>query len=135
MGRAELASDSRFASDAARGQRQVELDQIICDWTAQLSSVAVLALMREFSVPAGLIYRAPDMLRDPQFAHRAAIIQVRDALLGDIRMQSVFPRLSETPGSVRWSGPALGQHNDEIFRGLLKLPAERIELLQARNVI
>jgi formyl-CoA transferase len=135
MGRPELASDSRFAGDAQRGQRQVELDQIIGDWTAQLSSAAVLGLMREFSVPAGLIYRAPEMLSDPQFAHRSAIIQVRDALLGNIRMQGVFPRLSDTPGAVRWPGPALGQHNDEIFRGLLNLSAERLQALEARNVI
>jgi formyl-CoA transferase len=91
--------------------------------------------MREFAVPAGLIYRAPEMLDDPQFAERSSVIEVRDALLGTIKMQGVFPRLSATPGTVRWSGPELGQHNDEIYRGTLGLSEKELADLRRQHVI
>jgi crotonobetainyl-CoA:carnitine CoA-transferase CaiB-like acyl-CoA transferase len=75
------------------------------------------------------------MLADPHFAERSALIDVRDALLGTIKMQGVFPRLSATPGEVRWSGPALGQHNEEIYRGLLGVSEAELEDLRQSKVI
>ncbi|MDB6106299.1 MAG: CoA transferase [Gammaproteobacteria bacterium] len=135
MAQPELASQGRFDTDEKRGALQKELDRIISDWTAQLSSASVLALMRQFAIPAGLIYRAPEMLADPHFAERSALIDVRDALLGTIKMQGVFPRLSATPGEVRWSGPALGQHNEEIYRGLLGVSEAELEDLRQSKVI
>jgi crotonobetainyl-CoA:carnitine CoA-transferase CaiB-like acyl-CoA transferase len=135
MAQPELASQGRFDTDEKRGALQEELDRIISDWTARLSSASVLALMRQFAIPAGLIYRAPEMLADPHFAERSALIDVRDALLGTIKMQGVFPRLSATPGEVRWSGPALGQHNEEIYRGLLGISEAELEDLRQSKVI
>jgi crotonobetainyl-CoA:carnitine CoA-transferase CaiB-like acyl-CoA transferase len=135
MAQPELASQGRFDTDEKRGALQDELDRIISEWTARLPSASVLALMRQFAVPAGLIYRAPEMLADPHFAERSALIDVRDALLGTIKMQGVFPRLSATPGEVRWSGPALGQHNEEIYRGLLGVSEAELEDLRQSKVI
>jgi formyl-CoA transferase len=135
MAQPELASRGRFDTDEKRGALHEELDRIISDWTARLSSASVLALMRQFAIPAGLIYRAPEMLADPHFAERSALIDVRDALLGTIKMQGVFPRLSATPGEVRWSGPALGQHNEEIYRGLLGVSEAELEDLRQSKVI
>jgi crotonobetainyl-CoA:carnitine CoA-transferase CaiB-like acyl-CoA transferase len=135
MAQPELASQGRFDTDEKRGALQEELDRIISDWTARLSSASVLGLMRQFAIPAGLIYRAPEMLADPHFAERSALIDVRDALLGTIKMQGVFPRLSATPGEVRWSGPALGQHNEEIYRGLLGVSEAELEDLRQSKVI
>jgi formyl-CoA transferase len=135
MAQPELASQGRFDTDEKRGALQEELDRIISDWTARLPSASVLALMRQFAIPAGLIYRAPEMLADPHFAERSALIDVRDALLGTIKMQGVFPRLSATPGEVRWSGPALGQHNEEVYRGLLGVSEAELEDLRQSKVI
>ena len=135
MNQPQLASEGRFATDEQRGARQQELDEIISSWSARLPSATVLGLMREFAVPAGLIYRAPEMLDDPQFAERSSVIEVRDALLGTIKMQGVFPRLSATPGTVRWSGPELGQHNDEIYRGTLGLSEKELADLRRQHVI
>jgi formyl-CoA transferase len=135
MAQPELASQGRFDTDEKRGALQEELDRIISEWTARLSSASVLALMRQFAIPAGLIYRAPEMLADPHFTERSALIDVRDALLGTIKMQGVFPRLSATPGEVRWSGPALGQHNEEIYRGLLGVSEAELEDLRQSKVI
>jgi len=86
-------------------------------------------------VPAGQIYRAPDMLEDPHFIARESIVTVDHPQFGKLRMQNVAPRLSETPGGIRAPSPALGQHNDAIYLELLGIPRERYERLKAAKVI
>ena len=75
--------------------------------------------MREASVPAGKLFTAEDMLTDEQYAARENIVEVEDPDIGPFPMQNVVPRLSETPGEVRWTGPKLGQHNDEVYKEIL----------------
>ena len=95
----------------------------------------VLDLMDRHGVPAGQIYRAPEMLDDPHFKAREAIVTVDHPHFGKLRMQNVAPKLSETPGSVRAPSPGLGEHNDEVYLGLLGIARERYEQLKARKVI
>lgn len=130
MGRPELAEDPHFATHGARGEYQGELDDLIARWTETMTTDELLALMEEHSVPAGRIYRAPEMLEDPHFAAREAIIEVPHPDFGHFRMQNVAPKLSSTPGAVRWAGPELGQHNDEILSGLLGLSDDDIAAAQ-----
>ena len=75
------------------------------------------------------------MLTDPHFAARDAIVRMAHPEFGEIPMQNVFPRLSETPGTVRSLGPELGQHNEEIYGGLLKLTSEQTRALAEAGVI
>ncbi len=135
MGQPELARGDRFGLHAARGEHQVELDAIIAAWTKSLTAEALCARLLEHAVPFGTLYRAPEMLDDPHFAAREAIVRLAYPGGGEIAMQNVFPRLSETPGRVRWIGPALGAHNEEIYRGLLGLGDERLRELRERGVI
>lgn len=130
-----LSADQRFASHSARGEHQQLLDELIADWTRLFSADELLAKLESAGVPAGRIYRAPEMLVDPHFQAREAIISVADATYPDLQMQNVVPKLSDTPGSVRWSGPALGEHNQEVYRGLLELTDEDYAQLQAEKVI
>jgi formyl-CoA transferase len=135
MGRPELALDERFATHSARGRFQDELDRQIADWTAARPLDELLAVLNRHGVPNGLIYRAPEMLEDPHFAAREAIATLVHPELGDFPMQNVVPRLSDTPGRIRWVGPALGEHNAEILGGLLGLSAERLGALRAAGVV
>ena len=136
MGRPELGDDPRFATHLARGANQTELDELINAWTATLTVAEVEALMDTWSIPAGRVYRAPDMIADPHFQAREAIITVETERFGPLRMQSVFPRLSATPGSVRRPAPArVGQHNAEIYGEWLGLNADDLADLTARGVI
>jgi formyl-CoA transferase len=135
MARPELADDPRYASHSARGEHQVELDGLIAGWTATLDADRLLAALEEAGVPAGRIYRAADMLADPHYQARRAIVRLADPELGEIAMQNVAPRLSATPGRVAWPGPALGQHNREVYQGLLGLPDEEVERLADQAVI
>jgi formyl-CoA transferase len=132
MGRPELATDPRYATHMARGERQEELDALISDWTRERTTAEVLALMEAHGVPAGKIYKAPDMLEDPHFQAREALIRVPHPEFANLVMQNVFPKLSATPGEVRWPGQPMGAFNEEIYGGLLGLSsAEQARLAEA----
>ncbi|RAY12630.1 CoA transferase [Actinomadura craniellae] len=135
MGRPELAADERYATHSARGANMAELDALIAEWSATLPAERLLATLHEGGVPAGRIYQAKDMFDDPHFAAREAIVKVAHPDFGELAMQNVFPKLSASPGSVRGAGPALGQHNDEIYRGLLGLDDQEIKRLHSTGVI
>lgn len=135
IGHPEWPDDPRFATHQARGEHMEELDGMIADWTRQRSAEEILTTMHEAGVPAGKVYTAKDMMEDPQFAARENIVWVEDPEIGPIPMQNVVPRLSETPGAVRSTGPALGQHNAEIYGELLGISPEEQASLRERGVI
>ena len=135
MGQPELAEDPRFADHTARGENQAELDAVIEAWSLTKTSEEVDALMTEHKVPHGKIFRAPEMLEDAQFKARESIVKVMHPQYGEVAMQNAFPRLSDTPGQVRWVGPELGQHTDEILKSVLGKTDEEIAALRAADVI
>ncbi|MFI5835873.1 CaiB/BaiF CoA transferase family protein [Micromonospora sp. NPDC051300] len=135
MGRAELADDERFRAHDARGRNMTLIDGIIAEWSVTLPADELLERLSAHGVPAGRIYTAEDMLTDPHFLAREAIVRMAAPGLGDVPMQNVAPRLSHSPGAVRHPGPALGEHNDEVFGKLLGLTADRAAELRATGVI
>ena len=96
---------------------------------------AVEARLEARGVPAGRIYRAADMLDDPHFAAREAIVSVPHPEFGQVAMQNVTPRLSATPGVIRSAGPELGAHNAEVWGGVLGLDDETLDDLRAEEII
>jgi crotonobetainyl-CoA:carnitine CoA-transferase CaiB-like acyl-CoA transferase len=126
MQQPQLSSDARFESHSARGEHQQLLDEMIADWSKGFDADSLLALLERHGVPAGRIYRAPDMLSDPQFQARQAIVKVADETFPDLQMQNVVPKLSDTPGAIRWSGPGLGEHNQEVYKELLNLSDDEL---------
>jgi len=135
MGQPELAADPRYSTHDARGERQTELDGIITTWTGHHDAGPVLDVLHDAGVPAGRVYQAKDMLQDPHFAARQAILRLAHPILGDFPMQNVAPRLSETPGQVRSLGPDLGEHNREIYLGLLGMDPAEFDRLRDAGVI
>ncbi len=135
MSQPDLATDERYATHSARGAHQAQLDGLIDEWSRTLTLDALTALLDEHGVPWGLIYTAADMMDDPHFKAREAIVQVEHPQFGPIHMQNVAPRLSDTPGSVRHVGPELGEHNDDVFDGLLGLSQETRADYLARGII
>jgi len=134
MKRPELAKDARFLTHRSRGEHQESLDEQVSAWASTLESDDLLEILVEAGVPAGRIYRAPDMLVDPHFIAREAIITVPHPRFGTVTMQNVAPKASRTPGGVRWVGPRLGEHNYEVLQSLLGLTDDQIRSLtgQAR---
>ena len=135
MTKPELATDERFVTHGVRGEHMEELDGLIAQWTSTLQADDLLGRLHEGGVPAGRIFRAKDMFADPQFAARDAIVRLAHPELGEFAMHNVFPRLSETPGSVRHVGPTLGEHNEEIYQGMLGIDDDTMSSLHSAGVI
>ncbi|MCZ6618094.1 MAG: CaiB/BaiF CoA-transferase family protein [Gammaproteobacteria bacterium] len=135
MGRETLAVDERFRDHAARGEHQAELDALIGQWSAGYSATALLEILENHSVPAGRIYRVPEMLNDPQYVAREAIVAVAHQRFKNLKMQNVVPRLSETPGGIRWAGPELGEHNKDVLQGLLGMNDAELADLTERGIV
>jgi formyl-CoA transferase len=135
MGQPELAQNPSYATHAARGAVQVELDALINEWTKTIDLAPLEALLTDHGVPCGLIYTAPDMLADPHFKARNAIVDVPHPVFGSLKMQNVAPRLSDTPGAVRHVGPELGEHTEDVLKGILGIAAEKLDDWRARGII
>jgi formyl-CoA transferase len=135
MGEPALKDDPRYVSHASRGVNQTELDDRIAAWSRGFTSDDLLARLERYGVPCGRVFRAPEMLEDPQYAAREAIVTVEHPVFGPIRMQNAFPKLSETPGEVRWPGPALGEHTAAVLQAKLGLDEARLAALKASNVV
>lgn len=135
MGSPELAEDERFATHGARGAAMEELDGLIAEWTSTRKADEMLDLLHESGVPAGRIFRARDMLEDPHFAARQAIVRMAHPDFGELPMHGVAPRLSSTPGRVRTLGPALGQHSTEVWRELVGMDDRELSALREAGVL
>ena len=126
---------SRFATHTARGLNQALLDSLIAEWSSTLTAEQLETVLNEHDVPNGRIYTAPDMLADAHFKAREAIVTLMHPTLGEFPMQNVVPKLSSTPGSVRWVGPELGQHTVEVLKEVLGMSSTEIEELQSKGVV
>lgn len=136
MGRPELGEDERYATHIARGINQTELDNLIDDWTQTLTVDQLEEITTRYSIPAGRVYRAPEMLADPHFQAREAIIEVETEKFGKLKMQNAFPKLSKTPSGVRRAAPsAPGQHNAEIYGELLGLDEAKLAQLKEAGIL
>jgi formyl-CoA transferase len=134
MERPEIADDPRYVDHRARGANMAHLDHVIGVWTQQFSSAALLEKLHAGGVPSGLVYEPADMIADPHFQARRSLVEVPDDDHGSIVMPAVAPRLSETPGRVRWRGPLLGQHTDDVLSSA-GLTADDITKLHETGVI
>jgi crotonobetainyl-CoA:carnitine CoA-transferase CaiB-like acyl-CoA transferase len=93
-------------------------------------------LMEEHGVPAGKLFRAPEMLADPQFAARESIVDTPTERWPQLKMQNVFPKMSKTQGEIRWTGAeTLGEHNQEVYKELLGLNEEEMRELAEKSII
>ncbi|GHE20335.1 CaiB/BaiF CoA transferase family protein [Halomonas urumqiensis] len=135
MGQPRLADHPDYATHRARGDNQQAIDDLVAAWTRQHDAQQVVDILAEAGVPAGLVYRAPDMLDDPHFQARESIVAVPDRHGKPLPMQNVFPRLSETPGRIDHVGPALGEHTEAILSDWLNLDQAAIDALRADGVI
>ncbi|CNE42952.1 Putative L-carnitine dehydratase [Mycobacterium tuberculosis] len=118
MGRPEWsAPDGPYTTHEQRGERQIELDAEIAEWSRGHDIDTLLRLLEQAAVPAGRIFTAPDILGDAHYAARDMVIEVPEPGLGGetVPQPGIVPRLSHTPGSVERGAPLLGEHNDEIL--------------------
>jgi formyl-CoA transferase len=137
MGRPELSTDDRFATHVARGRNQDELDKIIGDWAAERRPADIIDTLSAAGVIAGPINTVAEVVEDPQLRARGMLVEHWDERINrPVLGPGIVPVLSETPGGVRSAGPARpGQHNDDVYRGLLGRSTAELETLREEGVI
>jgi crotonobetainyl-CoA:carnitine CoA-transferase CaiB-like acyl-CoA transferase len=135
VGHPEVLDEPWFATGATRAQHADLLDGYVGDWIAARDAADVVAAFEAAEAAIAPIHDIADVFADPQYAALGTLRAVEDPDLGPVRMQNVLYRLSDTPGDIRWTGPKLGAHNDEIYRDRLGLTGEDIEKLRADGVL
>ncbi|SHJ78326.1 Crotonobetainyl-CoA:carnitine CoA-transferase CaiB [Aureimonas altamirensis DSM 21988] len=127
IGRPDMKTDPRFATNADRVRHRDEIDTALGAWFATRDRGAALTEMRAAGATVGPVYDIADIAEDPHFHAREIVVEVEDADNGSLPMHNIVPRLSETPGAWRHPAPALGEHTEEILAelGLEPLPAGR----------
>jgi crotonobetainyl-CoA:carnitine CoA-transferase CaiB-like acyl-CoA transferase len=122
IGRPELKTDARFATNDARVRHRDALDEIIGEFIGRHTQPQALALFEQAGVTVGPVCSVADLLEHPYVTGREAIVRMQDDDLGSLPMHNVIPRLSATPGGLRRPAPRLGEHTEEILAELDRLP-------------
>jgi crotonobetainyl-CoA:carnitine CoA-transferase CaiB-like acyl-CoA transferase len=135
IGRPELTTDPRFAEAQQRLANAPEIDRLMADWIGAHTLEEAMTVFEDWQVAAAPVYDARQILDDPQLQAREAYPSIPDADFGSMRVQAPVPRLSGTPGAIDHLGPALGEHNDVVFRDLLHIDTGRYRRLQDDGVI
>ncbi len=130
-----LPLDPRFQDNRSRVANVEDLDAMIGEWTVQYDADALLAILAEADIPSSLVYTAADIAADPQYRHRDMVREVEDPLFGDVLQAGIVPGVPEDPGRVRWPGPKIGAHNEEVLEELLGFSANEIQRLRDLEVI
>ena len=134
VGRPDVIAEPWFATGHGRAAHADELDAAVGRWIAERSLDEVVSAFERAEAAVAPIYDVADVLADPQYQALQSIVTVADPELGPLKMQNVLFRLSETPGSIRTTGPRLGEHNAEVF-GRLGIDAEGLAELARQGVI
>jgi formyl-CoA transferase len=135
MEQPELARDPRFIGNQARLQNVIALDKIIAAWTARFTAAEADRILSEADVPCTLVYTAAECAADPQFRHRGMIREVEDRQFGRVLHAGIVPYVPDAPGAVRWPGPPIGAHTEEVFMEKLGLTPHEIAALREDGTI
>ncbi len=135
MRRPDLKIDPRFAGMGLRVENRDPIDAIVREWFATLTTAEALARADEHKVVVGKINTMAEVFEDVHIRARGALAAIADADFGAVRMPAPAPKLSDTPGAIRWTGKAAGADNDYVFREILKLSDREIERMNAAGVI
>lgn len=137
MGMPELAQDRRFKSSPARLERHDEVNRVVGDWVKDRTVDEVMRVLGPAgaNIPCAPVMTVDRLMADPQIRARDMVVNLPHATLGQIPVSGIPFKLSESPGALEHLGPDLGQHNDEIYRGLLGLTEGEIRQLKADGVI
>ncbi|HWR40765.1 MAG TPA: CoA transferase [Patescibacteria group bacterium] len=133
--REDLLADSRFNSNGARVKNNTLVEELVIDWMSKHDYKEIKSIMDAAGVPVSLVYSMEDIFSDPHYRARENIIEVDHPDFGTIKMPGVVPKLSATPGEVKWAGPTIGAHNEEVYEKLLGLNPVEVNELREKKII
>ncbi|WP_232333050.1 CaiB/BaiF CoA transferase family protein [Novosphingobium aquimarinum] len=132
----ELLTDPSYVGNRSRVLHAEQLDARIAEWTRRYDIADLLAMLDKADIPNSKAYTAADCAADPQYRARRMVREVEDpAFDRPILHAGVVPHVVESPGEVRWAGPAVGAHTDEVLFELAGVSAEEIARLRSKGAI
>ena len=134
IGRPDMIEKEEYKTGTGRTAHREEINKVFADWTLEHTIDECLSILGD-DIPNNRIYNAADIVKDPQFAFRNDIIEVESPKFGKFKMQNVVPKMSGTPGEVRWLGADLGAFNHEVLHDMLGYSDEDIEQFKANGTI
>jgi crotonobetainyl-CoA:carnitine CoA-transferase CaiB-like acyl-CoA transferase len=135
MGRPELGTDPRFADQKSRNNNETVIDELVAEWTQSHSLQELERILEAANVPASRIFTMADIFNDPHYRARDMLVNTGDDELGSVTLAGVVPKLSATPGKVRWSGHRVGQDTRSVLRRFTTLSDTQINELEREGVI
>jgi len=135
MNRPDLLTHPLYATMKDRVANDATLDDVVRKWFASHNYAEMKETADREGVPVSLVYSIEDCFQDPHYHARENIIEMPHAKLGTIKMPGIVPKFSLTPGEIKWVGPELGAHNQEIYQGLLGMSQEQIDALKSEAII
>ncbi len=136
MEQPEILEDTRFKDNPSRVKNAEVLDAMIADWTRTLDIATLEQRIADADIPSSRIYDIADIAADPQYKARNMVQPIDDPRLGEVLHPGIVPRVAGGPsGGVRWTGPAVGQHTEEVLRELLGMDKAEIDELKKEKVI
>jgi len=136
IGREDMASDTRFSTnDMVRFDNAELINPILEEWVSQKTSDEVVSILQDARVPCGIVNTVDQLLDDPQVKARDMILYVDYPGLGKIPLPGIPVKLSKTPGDVQSVAPMIGEHNEEVYCGLLGMSAEELDRLKSAEII
>lgn len=135
MERPDLLADPRFATSESRDEHNDVLLPVIAEWVAVTTADVLVERLDSVGVAASRMHRIDEVMSHPQVLARGDFIDLEDPIFGTLPAYAPMPRLSGTPGRIDRTGPRLGEHNDEVYRGLLGFDDDRMKALAASGAI
>jgi benzylsuccinate CoA-transferase BbsF subunit len=127
MGNPGMSDKPEFATLADRKKNEDLLDKLITDWTMDKTREEVETLLQKVEVKAHVVEKPEDFYKDIQLKHRHYWVPLKHEVMGEqlFEPQSCFI-LSKTPRQIKRPSPCLGEHNEYVFKDLLKMSADDI---------
>jgi crotonobetainyl-CoA:carnitine CoA-transferase CaiB-like acyl-CoA transferase len=135
MGRSDLLEDPRFSTLADRARHGDVINGIVAEWTVRQSAADVERVCVAHDVPVATAYSAAEIAADPHMTARRDLVTITDPVLGEVRQQAPYPRLVGEERPAPGGAPRLGEHNDEVWCGLVGLSAAELEELREKGVV
>lgn len=135
IGRSDLVDDVRYATDQGRVDHKDEVDNIICDWTRTVTTCEAVSKLTDAHVPVSPVPTFDEVANDPQLLSRQMIVEVEQPLSGKLKVTGSVFKLSKTPGDPSLPSPFLGEHNYDVYSGMLGYTEEEINKLADDGII
>lgn len=135
IGREDIATNPLYSTNQGRADNVEFIDGAIEEWTRQLPLKEVQNILDNASVPVGPIYGIKEIIEDEQYIARDMLQKIEIQNGAKVLMPGIVPKLSETPGTIEWSGPKLGEHNEEIYTKFLNMSVEEFKIFKEKGVI